>query len=140
MNISNQIKREMDKGRRRYTFLDSKEIQYIQKNIRKKYIDNKKEGVFLWEKLSEFKKKQDSELWKYISEFIGETECIVFFNVEDDSNMIRLYSGDDLKFMLEETCGYEFYITDEKYSYLICFNHHDILYACGRAIKWLELI
>lgn len=47
MNISNQIKREMDKGRRRYTFLDSKEIQYIQKNIRKKYIDNKKEGVFL---------------------------------------------------------------------------------------------
>ena len=42
--------------------------------------------------------------------------------------------------MLEETYGYEFYVTDEECTYLICFNHHDILYTCGRAIKWLEVL
>ena len=32
----------------------------------------------------------------------------------------------------------EFYITDRDQSYVICFNHHDVLYGCGAAKEWVE--
>ena len=32
----------------------------------------------------------------------------------------------------------EFYITNETYEYLLCFNHHDVLFATGTAEAWLS--
>ena len=51
--------------------------------------------------------------------------------------MFKIKNGNDLYYLLSETSGFEFYITDFNYSYLICFNHHDILYGCGRAKEWI---
>ncbi len=31
----------------------------------------------------------------------------------------------------------EFYLTNTLTDYLLCFNHHDYLIACGRAREWL---
>lgn len=47
--------------------------------------------------------------------------------------MFLIRTGEDLNYLLSETYGFEFYITDKECSYLLCFNHHDILYGCGRA-------
>ncbi len=52
--------------------------------------------------------------------------------------MFIISSGDDLNYILSETCGYEFYITNFICSYLICYNHHDVLIGCGQAEKWIE--
>lgn len=52
--------------------------------------------------------------------------------------MFLIHSGSDLNFVLEETYGFEFYITDKKCTYLLAYNHHDILYGCGSAIDWME--
>lgn len=40
--------------------------------------------------------------------------------------------------MLSETWGFEFYVTNEQASFLFCFSHHDILYACGDVKIWLK--
>ncbi|WP_346768745.1 DUF6756 family protein [Paenibacillus sp. HB172176] len=32
----------------------------------------------------------------------------------------------------------EFYITNKRCDYLLCFNHHDYLIACGEAINWIK--
>lgn len=52
--------------------------------------------------------------------------------------MFLIRSGEDLNYLLSETYGFEFYITDKECSYLLCFNHHDILYGCGRAEGWID--
>ena len=33
---------------------------------------------------------------------------------------------------------HEFYITNKKTTYLLAFNHHDYLIACGDSEKWLK--
>ena len=45
---------------------------------------------------------------------------------------------DDLVAVLGETYGFEFYVTNKEKSYLLVFNHHDILMACGDAKNWLN--
>lgn len=32
----------------------------------------------------------------------------------------------------------EFYVTNKNNEYLLCFNHHDVLIACGDATEWIK--
>ena len=91
-----------------------------------------------WEKLRYFDSIIDKDGWSYINEFVSDNACIMFFNEFDEKKMFKIKNGNDLYFLLSETSGFEFYITDSNYSYLICFNHHDILYGCGKASYWVD--
>ena len=68
------------------------------------------------------------------------SKCVLFFNKSDEKSMFLINSGNDLDFILSETYGFEFYVTDLDCSYLLCFNHHDILYGCGAAYDWVKHI
>ncbi|SEQ06105.1 hypothetical protein SAMN02910289_01150 [Lachnospiraceae bacterium RM5] len=109
----------------------------IRKAVNELYGDENKKGLWLWEKLKCFDTIIDKDGWSYINEFVSDNACIVFFNEFDEKKMFKIKNGNDLYYLLSETSGFEFYITDFNYSYLICFNHHDILYGCGRAKKWI---
>jgi hypothetical protein len=109
----------------------------IRKIISELYADEKKKGLWLWEKLSHYDSISDKDGWSYIKEFVSDNDCILFFNEFDEINMYKIKNGNDLYFLLSETSGFEFYITDLSCSYLICFSHHDILYGCGTAIDWI---
>lgn len=50
----------------------------------------------------------------------GNVLRIMFFNKSDDKNA--------------------FLIPNQNHSYLLCFNHHDILYGSGEAKKWVSEI
>lgn len=106
--------------------------------IIKKYIDSTKKGACLWEKFKQYESVNDDMAWNWIREFIKDNSCIMFFNQEDDKEMFVLQSGYDLNYVLSETYGFEFYVTDIKGTYLICFNHHNILYGCGCAEEWVK--
>lgn len=110
----------------------------IRKVINELYVDKEKKGLWLWEKLIRFNYVSDNNGWSYIKEFVLDSACIMFFNEFDEKAMYKIKNGVDLNYLLSETSGFEFYITDLNYSYLICFNHHDILYGCGNAIKWID--
>ncbi|MCR4801871.1 MAG: hypothetical protein K5895_02540 [Lachnospiraceae bacterium] len=94
--------------------------------------------MWLWEKLVNYEALSDSEGWSYIQNYVSDESCIMFFNQFDEKKMFIIANGKDLQYILSETSGFEFYITDIKCSYLICFNHHDILYGCGDAMKWIR--
>ena len=49
-------------------------------------------------------------------------------------------NGTELYKILEDSFGFEFYITNQNHSYILCFNHHDILYGAGEAKKWVSEI
>lgn len=80
----------------------------------------------------------DASAWRWLGEFVGAAPCLLLFNPRDDQAVFELRSGDDLELLLGETIGYEFYVTDQAASYLLCFNHHDVLIAGGVAEAWLR--
>lgn len=110
----------------------------IRKDIYIKYVDESKNYRLLWEKLSECEFLKDSDGWSYIKDFVNDDELIMFFNEDDENKMFRIKNGEELYFILSETYGYEFYITNINTTYLICFNHHDILCGCGEAKQWVK--
>ena len=67
----------------------------------------------------------------------GNVLRIMFFNKSDDKNAFLIPNGTELYKILEDSFGFEFYITNQNHSYLLCFNHHDILYGSGEAKKWV---
>lgn len=70
----------------------------------------------------------------------GNVLRIMFFNKSDDKNAFLIPNGMELYKILEDSFGFEFYITNQNHSYLLCFNHHDILYGSGEAKKWVSEI
>lgn len=118
--------------------LEVNEREKIVDSIKKKYIDSSLRGSWLWERFIQYAALSDDMAWNYIKDFVKNSECIMFFNQEEEKEMFYIQSGNDLNYLLSETYGFEFYITDKKCSYLLCFSHHNILYGCGSAEKWIN--
>lgn len=91
----------------------------------------------LWERLINSVSVQDPDAWKWIEGFVGSKEAILFFNPSDEQTVFALPNGKALTDILSETFNIEFYITNKAGDYLLCFNHHDYLIACGNAENWL---
>lgn len=109
-------------------------------SVLKKYTDINKKGAWIWEKFIHYKALNDEMAWSYIKDFLKHNECVMFFNQAEEKEMFFIQSGEDLNYILSKTYGFEFYITDKQYSYLLCFNHHNILYGCGAAEEWINRI
>ena len=82
--------------------------------VLRKYIVTKKKYLRLWENLNQYEALNDDKAWSYLKDFVRDNACIMFFNQEDDKEMFLIQSGNDLNYVLSETYGFEFYITDRK--------------------------
>ena len=92
----------------------------------------------LWEVMVEDEALQDRYAWKLIQDFLPHEPGLLLFNPKDDASMFRFSDASDIFRVLSESYRFEFYITDEACSYLLCFNHHDFLIAAGGAVGWLK--
>lgn len=115
---------------------DNSSKEKMLKNICKKYLVNEIQFP-LWERLNDAQSKSDEHAWKWVESFIGEKKVTLFFNPSDEEGAYQLSSGKDVVSILGEMFNVEFYLTDEETSYLLCFNHHDVLLASGNAKAWL---
>ena len=116
--------------------LSKNEMDYLYTHIIKHYCI--KYTPFIWESFKDYTYYQHSNAWALIYDYIKDNECIMFFNKSDDRNGFLISNGAELQKILEESFGFEFYITDRNLSYLLCFNHHDILYGLGKAKDWVK--
>lgn len=138
--ISTHIMNEIGNKDIHLVKIEVKERMLIREDIRNNYVDSRKHGELLWEKLSHYESIQDADAWSYIKEFIDSRQCIMLFNQNEEEEMFLFDSGMDLDYVLTETYGFEFYVTDRRCSFLLCFNHHDILYGCGTAENWIKTL
>lgn len=97
----------------------------------------KRNMVWLWEHLKDGVSIRDENAWPWVGEYVGNAEVILFDYAEKDS-FFRLQNGLQLVPLLGEMPNAEFYLTNSNAEYVICFNHHDHLIACGTAKSWLE--
>lgn len=117
--------------------IDNSTKAKILMNVGEKYLINEMKFP-LWERLNDAKSKSDDKAWQWVEDFIGEESTILFFNPSDEKNAYLLNSGNDIVSILGEMYNVEFYLTNEEASYLLCFNHHDVLLALGEAKEWLQ--
>ena len=92
----------------------------------------------LWESLQDMVSVQNAEAWRWVSDFVGHTSTIMFFNEDETQSMFRFVDGSQVVAVLGECYPFEFYLTNDATAYLLCFNHHDFLIAAGTAALWLE--
>jgi hypothetical protein len=116
------------------TALSVAERDRIRGRVRSLYGERRR---WMWESLPDPASVQDPDAWQWIEEFVGDRECVLLFDVDEDEEMFSVPSGAALDALLGNTCGFEFYVTDRNATYLICFNHHDFLVCCGAAKAWL---
>lgn len=93
----------------------------------------------LWENLPEAFGFQTKNGWEYLKEFTKEKKIILFFNNYDEKTMFDINDGSQVSDLIAECSSFEFYITDDSGSFIICYNHHDYLIGIGKeAIIWLK--
>jgi hypothetical protein len=88
--------------------------------------------------LSDSASVQNPDGWQWISDFVGARRCILMFDASAEIEIVEVPSGEALENLLANSYHFELYVTDVDASYLICFNHHDMLICCGSARAWLE--
>jgi hypothetical protein len=121
----------------RVSLLPSDKGDQIRAEVRLRFTNGSSRG-WIWEHLVNRLSVQDGMAWSWIGEFVGDEEVILFFNAWEDDTAILFERGSCVVTVLSETTGFEFYLTDSGFSYLVCFNHHDFLSCVGRAKEWLE--
>lgn len=91
----------------------------------------------IWETILSSTSRKRINGWSDIGKFVNGSSCLLLLE-ERGPQVFRLTNGTDLIRLLSECPGFEFYVTDEKFSYLLCHNHHDFLIGAGTAAPWVS--
>jgi hypothetical protein len=117
--------------------LDDAEAQTIRTKVEQLYSPIARSRP-LW-KTAEFSAAvHDRQAWSWIGEFLDRRPSVLFFDPDEDPALFRIQSGAALNALLGETFGFELYVADDRASFLLCFNHHDMLLGAGAAAPWLK--
>lgn len=90
----------------------------------------------LWERLVDAVQVQDENGWKRLNEF-PLRRILLFFDSQEENSAFIFESTSILVDVIAECPGFEFYVTNEICSFVVCFNHHNCLIGCGEAKDWL---
>lgn len=89
--ISNHIYNEINNSTVSIKELTEDERIEILNNVVSRYIYKEKKGIWFWEKLCDYDYITDSLGWNYIKDFIGNNQCIMFFNQEEEKNVFNIF-------------------------------------------------
>lgn len=87
---------------------------------------------FIWQDFPEYMNICGEYAWKVIPKILDKNKrYILFFNQIECKKAYRFDDADNLCTIIGETYDFEFYITDLDGSFILCFNHEEILCGCG---------
>ena len=139
-NIKNEIIHAANKLNINISEIPESQTKILINSVANKYT-NLKNTNFLWESFKNDFGIKNKNAWEWITKIINDKndqEVIMFFNPNDESVAFRFYNKMDIVPILQNTYGFEFYLTSKTIDYVMCFNHHDFFITCGKAIEWLK--
>ena len=120
---------------------DWQEVEYKIYQIFGKTTSYKLRPVWLWEqlKLDTFSISTEQKSYLYLDKLIDNTETIWFFVNEtiNETNKFWFYQGQvkPIQTIIAEVSNIdELYLVSQKYEWLLCINHHDVLIASGKTM------
>ena len=78
--------------------------------------------------------------WRWLGSFLGNKPTFMLFDKVTAESGFSFPNGEDIVSVLGESIGFEFYLTDEAVSFLLCYQRSNYLVALGGATDWLESI
>jgi hypothetical protein len=119
------------------TKLNSAKMESIIDTIIKRFTNNENKSDNIWEDFVNDASLNCEHGWEIACEF-ATNEPILFFREKNIFFGYSISSTKNIKHILCECPGFEFYITNKSVSFAICFNHHNYLIAVVESKKWLR--
>ena len=97
------------------------------------------EGRRLWEAFRGDTARRRSDGWSLICDY-PEPSPILIFQDGDEFGAYEFSSPEDLRTVLAELPGFEFYVTNQGAGFVLCHNHHDFMVGVGECRRWLSAL
>lgn len=119
--------------------LSISETDAIIQDIKQRFCDPLAYDRYLWETFNDDESRQRQDGWLLLCDFPMERP-ILFVPEYNRYHAFQFLSTTDLRLLLSESQGFEFYVTTESTDFVLCHNHHDYLIGVGTCIPWLAEI
>jgi hypothetical protein len=118
--------------------LTEETIRHLLSVIQHRYVDAGDEDRNLWERFRCDTSRRRAD-WSLICDYASQRP-ILLCNEGDRFLGFQFDSGADLRAVLNNCPGFEFYVVDEGVSFVLCHNHHDYLVGVGACKSWLSML
>ncbi len=122
-----------------FRLLSTEEVDRIVKMIADRLTDPARSNLPLWERFHGEIARKRSDGWSLICDY-PESSPIMLFEEEGEFRGCEFASREDMRSILAETPGFEFYVTNRKAEFVLCYNHHDFIIGVGESRDWLSAI
>lgn len=96
------------------------------------------ERGWIWEAFVHSYAVQAPGSYKWVTNFLVSQQAILLFDPNHEQAMFNFSNGADIIRVVDELNLDDFYVTNTAIEYLLCYNHHEYLCACGTALSWLR--
>ena len=93
----------------------------------------------LWEAFRGDMARRRSDGWSLICDY-PEPSPILLFQEDGEFRGYEFSSPGDLRAVLAESAGFEFYVTNKEAEFVLCHNHHDFIVGVGECHQWLSAV
>jgi hypothetical protein len=104
--------------------------------IERRFTGTEPTGLELWERFHCDVSQMRSDGWRMICGYAWDRP-ILLFKDGDRFHGYQFNSGVDLLAVLTNSPGFEFYVTNDDPSFVLCHNHHDYVIGVGACQPWL---
>ncbi len=126
--FADEIKQVCEQLKVKYSELPLTEGNKIRSTINTTFdIDTSKKSM--WEGMQTTFQIYNPEGWRQVSGFFKKEPLYFLFDISTDKNVLIIHDSDDLTDVLGESTGFVFYVSDMRFSSLVCFNDHNVLLA-----------
>jgi hypothetical protein len=93
----------------------------------------------LWEVLQSPISRHRSDGWSILCAHVGE-DPLLLIHEDEYWTGLAFQSGADIRLVLAECPGIEFYVTNRSADFVLCHNHHDYLIGAGASVDWIASV
>jgi hypothetical protein len=119
--------------------LSSDDVRRVIGLIAGRYTEPIHESRRLWESFHGDIARRRSDGWSRICDH-PEPSPILLFQEGGEFRGYQFSSPEDLRAVLAESAGFEFYVTNERAAFVLGHNHHDLIVGVGECRQWLGAV
>jgi hypothetical protein len=138
-HIKNEIVRASQEASVPIEVLSEAQAQHVRNELCARYCEEPARG-FGRNNLRDYASLHHPESFLWAADFLQENPGYLLYDSSHpmDRYAIKIPSGHALRSIIEECFGFQFYVTDEQFAFLLCSTDDDCLLGCGRARAWIE--